>query len=167
MVFEKSHLIDEEEQEEKKKEKLTIKSVANNIMGTLSGCIIPTLPIMIVAGIFKMLVILFGPTQLGWLAEGSDLIVLFEMVGNAGYYFLPFYAAYSSAVKFKVSPMMALLFSGIMLSPNMIGIVEAAKSIYCFWYSNAFNKLYTSSYSYYYYCLDYVICRKIFKETYS
>ena len=59
--FEKSHFIDEEEQEERKKEKLTIKSVANSIMSTLSGCIIPTLPIMIVAGIFKMLVILFGP----------------------------------------------------------------------------------------------------------
>ena len=129
---EKSHFIDEEEQEERKKEKLTIKSVANSIMSTLSGCIIPTLPIMIVAGIFKMLVILFGPKQLGWLADGSDLIVLFEMVGNAGYYFLPFYAAYSSAVKFKVSPMMALLFSGIMLSPNMLGIVEAQKAFTVF-----------------------------------
>ncbi|UTY40318.1 PTS transporter subunit EIIC [Allocoprobacillus halotolerans] len=121
-----------EDEPERKKEKLTIKSVANNIMSTLSGCIIPTLPIMIVAGIFKMLVILFGPEQLGWLAEDSDLIVLFEMVGNAGYYFLPFYAAYSSAVKFKVSPMMALLFSGIMLSPNMLGIVEAQKAFTVF-----------------------------------
>lgn len=130
--FEKNHSIDEEEHEEKKKEKLTIKSVAKNIMSTLSGCIIPTLPVIIVAGIFKMLVILFGPEQLGWLAEDGDLIALFEMVGNAGYYFLPFFVAYSSAVKFKVSPMMALLFAGIMLSPNMLEIVEAQKAFTVF-----------------------------------
>ena len=76
--FEKKHSIDEEEQEDKKE--LTIKSVANNIMSTLSGCIIPTLPIMIVAGIFKMFVILFGPDQLGWLAKDSDLIVFMQPI---------------------------------------------------------------------------------------
>lgn len=124
--FEKQEMMDDKEPAEKK-QKLTFKGIVNNIMGALTGCIIPTLPIMIVAGIFKMFVVLLGPNQLGWLSEGSDLLVLFEMVGNAGYYFLPFYASYSAAKKFNTSPMMALLFAGIMMSPNMFAILEAGK----------------------------------------
>ena len=55
------------------KQKLTPKTVANNILGAVSGSLTPVLPVMIVAGIFKMVAVLFGPKNLGLLTAESQL----------------------------------------------------------------------------------------------
>lgn len=53
------------------KQKLTPKAVANNILGAVSGSLTPVLPVIIVAGIFKMVAVLFGPKNLGLLTAES------------------------------------------------------------------------------------------------
>lgn len=123
---------DLEDDQNKPKEKLTIKKIINNIMSTLSGCIIPILPVFIAAGIFKMFSVLLGPEHLAVVGAESDLMKVFNMVGNAGYYFLPFYTAYSASKKFKVSPIMALLLVGVMMSPDMMAIIEAGEKFTVF-----------------------------------
>lgn len=107
-----------------KKEKLTLKSILNNIMNSLSGSITPILPVFIAAGIFKMFVILLGPTNLNIMSETSDIYRLLSLAGDAGYYFLPMFAAYSAAKKFNCNPVLALLLAGIMIHPEMLKIVE-------------------------------------------
>ena len=108
---------------EKPKEPWSLKRLGNEIMGTMAACILPILPVFIVAGIFKMLVVLLAPGYLGLLAEDSDLMKLFALVGDAGYYFCPFYTAYTAAQRFKCSPILALLFAGIMMHPDLMQIV--------------------------------------------
>ena len=114
------------------KEKLTLKKAINSMMGALSGSITPILPIFIAAGIFKMIAVLFGPKNFGLLTETSHLFMLCNIVGSAGYYFLPFYAAYSAAKKFNCNPIMALLFAGVMLHPDMLAIVSAGEAFSVF-----------------------------------
>lgn len=99
----------------------------NSVMGALSGCIMPILPIFIVVGMFKMCAILFAPGYLGLLAEDSDLMVMLNFVGDAGYYFLPFFTAYSAARKFSCSAVIAMFIAGVMICPQVIGIVEAGE----------------------------------------
>lgn len=117
-----------EEMADRPKEKLTPKKVINSMMGALSGSITPILPIFIAAGIFKMIAVLFGPKNFGLLTETSHLFMLCNIVGSAGYYFLPFYATYSAAKKFNCNPIMALLFAGVMLHPDMLAIVSAGEA---------------------------------------
>lgn len=126
--FETQNRISEDLDNVKTKEKLTPKSVINSMMGALSGSITPILPIFIAAGIFKMIAVLFGPKNFGLLTETSHLFMLCNIVGSAGYYFLPFYAAYSAAKKFNCNPIMALLFAGVMLHPDMLAIVSSGEA---------------------------------------
>lgn len=108
----------------REKQPWTPKRVLDAIMGALSGCILPILPVFIVAGIFKMLTVLLAPGYLGLLAEDSQLMTLFNLVGDAGYYFLPMFTAYSASKKFNCSPILALLTAGIMIHPSLLAIVE-------------------------------------------
>ncbi|MFQ7391903.1 MAG: hypothetical protein ACLRM9_00180 [Collinsella aerofaciens] len=48
-------------------------------------------------------------------------------MGDAAYYYFPVFAAYSSAKKFKTSPVLALLIAVVMIYPDMLAIVEDGK----------------------------------------
>lgn len=109
------------------KERLAPKHLFNQLLDAVSGAITPILPIFCVAGIFKMLVILFGPEGAGFMSETSDLYRILSLVGDAAYYYFPVFAAYSSAKKFKTSPVLALLIAVVMIYPDMLVIVEDGK----------------------------------------
>lgn len=122
----------EDEMSGKPKEKWTPKRVLNEVMSALSGSITPILPIFIAAGIFKMIAVLFGPKNFGLMTETNHLYILCNIVGSAGYYYLPFFAAYSASKKFKCNPIMALLLAGVMLHPDMLAIVAAGEAFTVF-----------------------------------
>ena len=110
------------------KQKLTPKAVANNILGAVSGSLTPVLPVIIVAGIFKMVAVLFGPKNLGLLTAESQLYILCNLVNDAGFYFLPFFVAYSAAKRFKTDPILSMLVAALMLHPTMLDIVAESPS---------------------------------------
>lgn len=114
------------------KQKLTPKTVMNNILGAVSGSITPVLPMFIVAGIFKMIATLFGPKNLGLMADDSQLYILCNLVNDAGFYFLPFFIAWSAAKKFGTNTVLAIMMVGIMIHPTMLGIVEAGEAFSVF-----------------------------------
>lgn len=109
------------------KEKLTPKTILNNVLNAISGSITPILPIFIAAGIFKMVAVLFGPKNLALLSDTSNLYVICNLVSNAGFYYLPIFIAYSAAKKFNCNPIMALLLSAIMIHPDMLAIVNSGE----------------------------------------
>ena len=110
-----------------KKEKLTIKGIFNYIMGAVSGSLIPILPVLIGAGIFKMVAVLFGPRNLGILAAENPVYVFCDLVNTAVYYFLPFFVAWSASKKFKCSPLYPMMLAAVMMHPTFMGIVEAGE----------------------------------------
>ena len=109
------------------KQKLTPKSVVNNIFGALSGSITPILPVFIVAGIFKMIATLLGPENAGLLADDNQIYLLCNLVNDGCFYFLPFFAAYSAAKKFQANPLFGMIITAVMLHPNMLSLVEAGE----------------------------------------
>ena len=76
---------------DKPKEKLTLKKIGSNILDALAGCLTPLIPLLVAASMFKMLVAVLGPGMLNVLAAESDLYALFTFVGDAGFYFLPYF----------------------------------------------------------------------------
>ncbi len=109
------------------KEKLSIKTVLNNIMDTISGCVGPMIPIITAAGLIKLIATIVGPSMLNILPSDCDFVRLLTFVGDAGFYFFPIYVAYSSAKKFNANIPMALFLVGILLHPTLIEIVNTGE----------------------------------------
>lgn len=107
------------------KERFAPKRIGNLILDAVSGSIAPILPIFCIAGIFRMFTILLGPESAGLLAEESNLYQVFNMVGDAAYYYLPVFGAYAAAKKFGTSPVLALMIAVIMIHPSLLAIVES------------------------------------------
>ncbi|MCF0105871.1 MAG: PTS transporter subunit EIIC [Holdemanella sp.] len=82
----------------------------------------PVLPALIGAGMIRALLML-GTTYFGMNPEGGLYIVL-NAAYNAVYSFLPVYLAYTSAKKFNVNPMIAVVVALTMVSPAIQGAVQ-------------------------------------------
>lgn len=114
--FEVSSAIDDDVVKEKKK--LTPKVIGSQILEALAGCVVPLIPLMMAASMFKMLVAVLGPSMLNVLSESDDLYTLFTFVGDAGFYFFPIVLGYTSAKKFNVTPVIGMFLGCIMMHPT-------------------------------------------------
>jgi len=106
------------------KEKITVKTIVNKILDTVSSCVTPLIPIITAAGLVKLIVAFCGPSMFNLLPETSNFMRLMTFVGDAGFYFFPVYVAYGAAKKFNTSIPMALFMAGIMLHPTLIEIAN-------------------------------------------
>lgn len=109
------------------KEPFSIKKIPSKILDYVSGSIAPILPIMMGAGFFKMFYAIFGASMLNLFPEKSSLMQTLYIVGNAGFYFLPVYVAWSAAKKMKTSTALALMLGTLLIDPNILAIVKAGK----------------------------------------
>ena len=105
----------------------SLKGIGLAIIDAVSACVNPVLPVIIAAGMVKLIVTLLGPAFLGILNEGTDLHTLLSFVGDAGFYFFPIFVAYAGARKFGCSVPLALLIGGILLHPTYNAIVSAGQ----------------------------------------
>lgn len=123
--FEETEKIQENlDEPESKPKKRSPKEMFGKAVDGLTGSLMPVLPAYVVGGIFKMVVTLLGPSYANVLQEGSDLLVLLTLVGDACYYFVPMFIAWSASRKFGCSTILSLVIAGIMIHPTLLGIVE-------------------------------------------
>ena len=111
----------------KQKTKITPKSIFNAIIDAISGCIQPLLPGIICAGMLKMVVAILGPSILNVIPEGSNLLTILTMAGDAPFYFLPVMIGYTGAKKFGLNPVTGLILGALLMHPTWTGIVAAAE----------------------------------------
>ncbi|MDY0394656.1 PTS transporter subunit EIIC [Virgibacillus halophilus] len=110
------------------KKRFTVKSFfSDTLIGTLSACVFPVLPIFMGAGMIKLIVNILGPNLLNWFSEDSNLLRLLGLVGDAGFYFMPVFIAWSAARHFKTSIPMAIFLGSILVHPELINIVTEGK----------------------------------------
>lgn len=109
------------------KEKLTLKGVGTNILNFLSGSMVPLIPILMAAAMFKTVEMLIGPNMLGLVTAKSDLYILLEFLYNAGFYFMPVYLGYTSAKKIGATPVLGMYMGGILIAPKLLELVTAGK----------------------------------------
>lgn len=112
------------------KEKLTFKKIGANILDALAGCLAPLMPLIIGSSMFKMVVSLFGPMGAGMFGETSNLYILLNMVGDAGFYFLPVAITYTASKKFNTNTMIALLLGFVLVHPTLAGLVGKPFTVY-------------------------------------
>lgn len=100
------------------------KDLPSNIMGSIVGCLTPILPILIAAGLIKMIVAVFGPSMLGLIPEGSDLLTLLTMVGDAAFASMPIFVAWSGSQQFGCNTVLALFLAAFLVYPDFVAIAS-------------------------------------------
>ncbi len=105
----------EENLDKKEKKKLTPKSIGNNIIQAIVNSVIPALPVLIGAGMIKVIVGLLP--MMGLMDVTSSSYLVLYNIGECGFYFLPIYVAINAAKHFKTSVPIATMTVAFLLMP--------------------------------------------------
>lgn len=84
---------------------------------TIAGIFTPIVGALAGSGMVKA--ILAVATATGWLSTESTTYTFLNVMGDAVFYFLPFFIAVTASKKFKTSPFLALVFAGVLLHPDI------------------------------------------------
>ncbi|MBE9388974.1 PTS transporter subunit EIIC [Vagococcus salmoninarum] len=103
------------------KEKLTLFSVFNSIFSTIAGIFTPLLPALAGSGILRGLLTL--AEQAGGISVESGTYGILSAASLAVFYFLPIELAFTSALKFKTNPYIAVLFGGALMHPEFSNLM--------------------------------------------
>ncbi len=106
----------------------TCKWVLGGIADGISGCVIPLIPLMMVAGLLKMLPTLLGDTM-GILGRESDVYTLLNFCGDAGLYFLPVAVGYTGAKKFGCTPVLGILLGSMLIHPTFVAMASSMEPV--------------------------------------
>lgn len=95
------------------------------VIDTISGIFTPILPAITAAGMMKAVLSLLIAFNL--ISKDSQSYQVINFMADSAFYFLPILLASSAAKKFKCNPYMAMMIGGILLHPNFVSMVNAAK----------------------------------------
>jgi beta-glucoside PTS system EIICBA component len=95
------------------------------VLDTIAGIFTPIIPAITGAGMLKAVMALLVTFKL--IATNTQTYAVLSVMADAAFFFLPFLIANSAAIKFKVNPYMAMSIAGVILHPNFISMVAAAK----------------------------------------
>jgi beta-glucoside PTS system EIICBA component len=101
------------------------RSVFAKVIDTITGIFTPILPAITAAGMLKA--VLSVLVVFNVLTTESQSYQIINFMADAAFYFLPILLAASSAQKFKANMYLAMMVGGILLHPNFIAMVTAAK----------------------------------------
>lgn len=101
--------------DDKKKE-----TVTNKIFTFISGCITPTLPVLIGSGLISAVLALL--TNFNILAKDANTYVLLNALANAAYQYLPVMVAYAGARKLKTNEYVAAFIMLALCSSTISGV---------------------------------------------
>lgn len=102
----------------------------NLIMDTISGCITPCIPVLIGAGMVKIIVLLCE--MCGILTVGSSTHTVLTFVGDAGFYFLPVMIGGFTAKKFGGNTALGMMMGAMFLHPTLISSVADGTALSIF-----------------------------------
>lgn len=105
------------------KEKLTLKKIGSKILNFLSGSMTPLIPVLMVSGFAKIVTSLFGPTMFNVIAKDSSTYILFDIIYNACFYYMPILLGYTAAKKLNVPAPLGALMGCILQAPQYVSMV--------------------------------------------
>lgn len=99
----------------------------SSIADAISGCLAPAIPIVIGAGMLKVVIIL--ATLLNILTPENPTYEILTFAADAGFYFLPVFLGAFSANKFKTSMPLGMFMGAILLHPTFVSNVVEGKAM--------------------------------------
>ncbi len=100
-------------QEDTKKDEKLI----DRFFGVVSGIFTPIVPILMAAGMVGALLTVLD--LVGILPQTSSTYYVWNLIKEAGFYFLPIYVAYTASKKLGANPYLSMLLAGVLVHPNL------------------------------------------------
>lgn len=113
----------------KSKFKFSIGNIFNAIIDAITGSMAPLIPMLIGAGMIKVLLILF---PLFGLSTTSSTYTVLMFIGDAAFYFLPILVGATAARKFNTNVGLGMLMGAILIHPTFISLVNEGTPIELF-----------------------------------
>ena len=108
------------------KKKISIGTLIEGI----AGCVQPLLPVLIGAGMLKVILILGELSNILIIGSGTHTVLSFA--SDAGFYFLPVFAGMSSAKKFNTNQGLGMLIGAILIHPAFASATLAGSGLSVF-----------------------------------
>lgn len=109
---------------DKKKEK---QGIVSEFISVISTTFTPMIPAITGAGMIKALLAIL--TLTGILSSDSHTYDLLNTISDAAFYFMPILLAYGAAIKFECNPILAITVAGVLLHPNIGGLLASGEAI--------------------------------------
>lgn len=100
------------------KEPFSWKGVGNSIVQAVVNSMVPALPILIGAGMIKVIAMLL--LQFNILDATNSTYLMLQAIGETGFYFLPIYVGMNASKHFKTSTPLAVMLCALLLLPAFI-----------------------------------------------
>lgn len=147
LICKKNHLQKQaavNENIEKEKFVWNPKNVLLTVMDGISGCIYPMAPVLIGAGMIKVLLLVLGSTGLNLISENSSLFTMLTFLGDTAFYFMPVIFGASAAKKFNASLGLGVFMGAMLIHPTFIDMVNNGTNMTIFGFP-VINTSYTST----------------------
>lgn len=95
----------------------TKKKTIDKFFEVISGIFTPIVPVLMAAGMVGAVLTVLNLT--GILPETSTTYYVWNLIKEAGFYFLPFYVAYTASQKLGANPFLSMLLAGVLLHPQL------------------------------------------------
>ena len=115
--FDKQAAVDENLDAPKKKFSFS------TVLDIVSGCIVPCIPVLIGAGMVKLIVMI--TEMAGLLVAGNPTHTVLSFLGDAGFYFLPVFIGFFTAKKFGGNVALGAWVGAMFIHPSFIAAVTA------------------------------------------
>lgn len=89
----------------------------DRIFEVISGIFTPIVPVLMAAGMVGALLTVLNLTHI--LPDTSPTYYVWNIIKEAGFYFLPFYVAYTASQKLNANPFLSMLLAGVLLHPQL------------------------------------------------
>lgn len=101
-------------------------NIFQRALDTLVGCFIPSIPLFAGSGMIKVIAVLLSFA--GVLPTDSSTYQLLNMIGDAVFYFLPFFVAYNAAKKMGVDVGLSMVLAAIIMHPTLASLGDTGTS---------------------------------------
>lgn len=101
-------------------------NLLNRGIETVVAIFTPVLPVLIGCGMMKSLSSIF--VTAGLADTKSGFIIIFNMISDIIFYFMPFFLAFSAAEKFKTNKYLAVALAGALLHPSILNMALDVKN---------------------------------------
>lgn len=91
--------------------------LVDKFFGVISGIFTPIVPVLMAAGMVGALLTILDLAKI--LPATNSTYYVWNLIKEAGFYFLPFYVAYTASQKLGANPFLSMLLAGVLLHPQL------------------------------------------------